>query len=445
MSRLPMPRHECASRKLSTHACWWRGVEPVAQRVRLLAARPADGVVALAVGRGDGHHRAALVREQLRARRPGRCSPARRSCRARCSARPGRRRCRGGSRRPGCPRGRRSRSVHPGSTTCGPRRAGLEHLVVEHAPPSSPSSPPPSSAQHELLGVAGRPARASGVADHDGSSRVGRSRPARPRPAAGSRVYSGRGSSTWGVLATTTSTRQLGPQLDVRAGADRRRRRSAARRRRRRCTPLKKLTLGTMSRRSSPCFASATANRSRAFGCGPCTPPSPYFAAFARDGSTRRRTRRGARWCRRRSVISTRPMSESSSDPAPRYACHCTFTVSATLRRSPRLRGVVHEHVGARVAVEVGEPDHRAPREHPRREPRPGRSRRPTACGRGAPGRRSGRPRRSRRRRAPSAGAPARRAAWARAWSRAATVVLVSGVRRPRSSRSRFASNFDGS
>ena len=27
-------------------------------------------------------------------------------------------------------------------------------------------------------------------------------------------------------------------------------------------------------------------------------------------------------------------MSESSSDPAPRYACHCTFTVSATLRRS---------------------------------------------------------------------------------------------------------------
>ena len=22
MSRLPMPRHECASRKFSTHACW---------------------------------------------------------------------------------------------------------------------------------------------------------------------------------------------------------------------------------------------------------------------------------------------------------------------------------------------------------------------------------------------------------------------------------------
>ena len=27
-------------------------------------------------------------------------------------------------------------------------------------------------------------------------------------------------------------------------------------------------------------------------------------------------------------------MSDSNSDPAPRYACHCTFTVSATLRRS---------------------------------------------------------------------------------------------------------------
>ena len=61
-------------------------------------------------------------------------------------------------------------------------------------------------------------------------------------------------------------------------------------------------------------------------------------------------------------------MSESSSEPAPRYACHCTFTVSATLRRSTGLRGVVDEHVGARVAVEVGEPERGAARE--RRAPR---------------------------------------------------------------------------
>ena len=47
MSRLPRPRRECPrARKFSTQACWCLGVVAVAQRVRLLAAGAADGVVA---------------------------------------------------------------------------------------------------------------------------------------------------------------------------------------------------------------------------------------------------------------------------------------------------------------------------------------------------------------------------------------------------------------
>ena len=85
-----------------------------------------------------------------------------------------------------------------------------------------------------------------------------------------------------------------------------------------------------------------------------------------------------------------------------------------------RLRGVVHEQVGAGVALEVGEPERRAPGQHARRVAARARSRRPRA---GAPARRA----RPTRRRTPTASAAgtvgwnaARRAPWARAWSRAA-------------------------
>ena len=216
--------------------------------------------------------------------------------------------------------------------------------------------------------------------------------------------------------------RVVGPWDRARAGCWRRRRAPASRRAARRThparepsppnvqrsrrrstrTPLKKLTLGTMSRRSSPCLASATANRSRALGWSPCTPPLPYFASLRDARSTRRTTRRGLPQVSATIDRSTRPMSESSSDPAPRYACHCTFTVSATLSRSSGCGGVVHEQVGAGVALEVGEPDHRAARQHARRSPpgpidvvpeqplgrdrRPARSTTPTASAAGTVG-----------------------------------------------------------
>ena len=67
MSRLPIAAPRVGEQEVVDARVLVAGVEPVSQRVRLLAARAPDGVVAFAVGGGDGHHRPALVGEQLRA------------------------------------------------------------------------------------------------------------------------------------------------------------------------------------------------------------------------------------------------------------------------------------------------------------------------------------------------------------------------------------------
>ena len=114
-----------ASRKLSTQACWWRGVVAVAQRVRLPAAGPADGVVVGARGAGDRSSSARprwssstvpVDEEDVALGGDGVGAPS--------SARSGRRRRRAGSRRPGCRRGRRSAASARRATTPRPRRPG---------------------------------------------------------------------------------------------------------------------------------------------------------------------------------------------------------------------------------------------------------------------------------------------------------------------------------
>ena len=182
-----------------------------------------------------------------------------------------------------------------------------------------------------------------------------------------------------------------------------------------------------MSRRPSPCLASADREAIAGVRDGRrARRRSPYFAVVAAPRSTRRRARRGRRGVGRRSTAAPGPCRRAAASPAPRYACHCTFTVSATLSRSIGLGGVVHEHVGAGVAVEVGEADHGAAREHVRRRRRPARSL--------VPEHRSGAidsPARSTTPIASAAGTvgwcSARRTPCAARASRAATVVLVSG------------------
>lgn len=70
----------------------------------------------------------------------------------------------------------------------------------------------------------------------------------------------------------------------------------------------------------SPFFAAATVNNSRPAGDVECSAPVPYFAAFV-DAEV---VPHSASWCPELSattVANTRPWSESSGCPVPRYAC----------------------------------------------------------------------------------------------------------------------------
>ena len=210
------------------------------------------------------HHRPALVGEQQRCRRRGRCCPGRRSCRARCSARRGRRRCRGGSRRPGCPRGRRCCSVPPGSTTRAHGRTGVDDLVVDDAPVIA-GRPRASSARTPRCCRNAR--SASGVADQSGVVARGRRGRVHAVTRSGGRpMYSGRGIEHVRRVRDDDEHGQLGAQLDVRAGARPACRRSASAPSVVDAHALEEVDVGHDVAAVEPGLASATANRSRAFG-----------------------------------------------------------------------------------------------------------------------------------------------------------------------------------
>ena len=215
----------------------------VAQRVRLAAARAADGVVVRAGRVGDRHHRVALARPQHRSRRRGRCCAARRSCRARSSARRCRRRCTPGSRRPGCRRGRRCAACGPPRTTRAHGGACLDDLVVHDGVASS--SRPPASTYWSVLLVGARPAR--GWSRRRSGSGGGSARQAVSRrscPVVGPVVEWVR------RVGQQHDHVELGPQLDVRTGPGRAVEARALRRRHPHA--LEQVDAGGRSRRVEP-------------------------------------------------------------------------------------------------------------------------------------------------------------------------------------------------
>ena len=210
------------------------GVEPVAQRVRLAAARAADGVVALAGRRGDRHHRPALVGEQLRA--GDQEDVALRDDRV------GRAVALGGivGVVEDAVDGLVALEVDDAQRAAGlddvrPRRTRVEHLVVEHRTRhdrrvltrrSSTNSSVFRNARSRLGGrgprgvVAGRSARSVHAVTRSGVDRV-----------------LGPGVEHVRRVGHHDDHGQLGPQLDVRARRRERGRRTRARRRARRARP----------------------------------------------------------------------------------------------------------------------------------------------------------------------------------------------------------------
>ena len=309
-SRLPRPWRAPAARKLSTQACWWRGVVAVAQRVRLPAAGPADRVVvgARAWRRSSSSGVPSLERSDgagdeedvaLGGDRVGR----------RVALGGVVRRRRAGSRRPGCPRGRRCAASGPAGTT-------PDHAARAATTSSSDDAhrAPPGQ---EVVGVL------------EGPLPLGRRRPQRVvgpgarrrhavQPHRSTTCTSGRSSSGWGTLATQHDDVHLGPQLDRRC-------RAAGRRRGRSDAvvaddrPLEQVDARRQVAASEPVLGGGDGEQLADASASALWMPLVAVAGRRRRAALVAPHR--ASWRALVSatiVISTRPMSDSSSAPRPR-------------------------------------------------------------------------------------------------------------------------------
>ena len=273
------------------------GVEAVAQRVRLAAARAADGVVALAGGRGDRHHRPALVGEQLRA---------------------------GDEEDVPLGHDRVGRAVALGGIVgvvedAVDRLVALEVDDAQRAARARPRGPtaPAASTTSSWRTVPGHAQRAHGIA----SARTPRSGGTRARPRvshdqpASSRVVGPVGPRR----DAQRRHRVLGPGIEhvrrVGHDHDHAAARRAARRTRPACdrvadrsasapsgstrTPLKKLTLGTMSRAVEPVLRQRHREAVAGVRVVAVHAAVAVLRRVAQPRSTRRTARRGCRRCRR--------------------------------------------------------------------------------------------------------------------------------------------------
>ena len=256
------------------------------------------------------------------------------------------------------------RSVCPRSHDARPRRPGRRRPRRARPPRSTGAARPSDGSSSVFSNARCRSGVGGSAADRRRRRRLGRAR--RCTRTGVDRVRRSRSSSGCGVLATSDDHVELGAQLDRRRRADaspsRRSAPSSSTR-----TALNRLTLG---RDVAPVEAVLGQRRARA-GRGPfgCAPLHAAVAVPVVVGAPVRAPHRQS-WRPLVSatiVISTRPMSESSSDAGAEVRLPLHLHRVGHVEPLGGLRGVVDEQLHAGVAVDVGEPQHGAAGQTPRR------------------------------------------------------------------------------